>query len=92
MPQIPGPPTAKLSEVKPGCYVKKCFKANRKVRKGPYKGQLVSRECMWIKVKKVTKDGFEGTLANSPIAVPMRHGQKVRVKRSEVVRATCRMP
>lgn len=92
MRRIPGPPRASLKDVKPGCYVKKCFPANRKVRKGPYAGTHVASERMWIKVQKVTKDGYEGTLANVPVAVKMRHGQKVHVKRSEVTRATCRMP
>jgi hypothetical protein len=83
-----GPKPVPIAAVKPGCFVKKCFKASR-VRKGPHKGTRVSRECIWIKVTKVTSTGYEGKLANAPIAVPMRFGQKVRVKRSEVTAATC---
>jgi hypothetical protein len=82
------PRSAPTGSLKPGCFVKKCYKAKR-VWRGPYKGQPVSRECMWIKITKITSDGYEGKLANNPIAVRMRFGQKVRVKRSEVTQTTC---
>jgi len=66
--RVPSP--AEVSGLAPGRLAKLIFH--------PADGVEGMPERMWVEVTAATDDGWEGTLANHPATLPLRHGDTVR--------------
>lgn len=73
--RLPAP--REMAQLAPGRLAKLIFH--------PADGTPGMPERMWVEITATTDDGWEGTLANHPATLPLRHGDPVRFAARNVI-------